>query len=285
MSSLIVSVCVYILVTFLLLIFSIRSILSFNNINRLVQNIDVKKLLTDMDDSNLIFKELYSFTDSININKNSTDALLNSYTIKYLVSQYIYGEIYYLTTGNENMILTNEKFTSYISKNLTDIIDDANIKYSESEINNIKKLINKNSNKLLDSLPDAKTISNSMDVESVYYIRVIFSNQILISLLLIIVISILLLMLFRWSLYSWIKWFSISIGCSSFICIAMGLLPMFNFTSLITGMPMYINNIIDTSKTIISLNFIIIGVLCLVFSIILYLINVFINKKKTINMD
>ena len=284
--SLLVSILIYILTILLLLVLSVRCIFSFHTINRLIQNIEVKEILLDIDENDDIMHSIYESSKAINISKESVDSLLNSYTIKYLVSEYIYGEIYFLTSGSEERIITDIKLNDYININIDKILKEGKIDYSSEEKQSLVNLVKDNSKGILDSLPGAKTIINNIDESSLYYIRLAFSSYLIFILGASLLITIILLMLFRWSPYKWMKWFGISIMCSSLICVAVGLLPMFDFTSLIPGLPLYLNNLIESSKIIVSSNFIYVGVACFIVGILLLTIGLFISKKKKdVNMD
>src|SRR5574344_2397421 len=85
---LIVSFIIYVILIILLLIISLRNIFSFKTINKLVQNIEIKNIISSINDDD-IMSSIYNAAETYNISRSSVDSLLNSYTIKYLASKYI----------------------------------------------------------------------------------------------------------------------------------------------------------------------------------------------------
>lgn len=278
--SFIISILVYIIVIALLLIVSVKNIFSFSTINSLVQKIEVKTLLNDIDDDNNVLDIVYSTAQKNNINNESVDKLLNSYDIKYLVSKYIYGGIYFLTTSKEDKILTSNEFNNYVADNIDKVMTEAAVDDSEKDIM-LNELTN-NSDTIIKSLPDVKTIVEQIDENTLYYIRLVLSSKTILILTLILVCLILLLMAYRWSIYKWLNWFGIPMMCSSLICISVGLLPMFKIESLVPGLPNYIINIIESSASIISSKFIVNGIISFAIGLFLVLLNQIIKKRKSL---
>ncbi len=278
--SFIISILVYIIVIALLLIVSVKNIFSFSTINSLVQKIEVKTLLNDIDDDNNVLDIVYSTAQKNNINNESVDKLLNSYDIKYLVSKYIYGGIYFLTTSKEDKILTSNEFNNYVADNIDKVMTEAAVDDSEKDIM-LNELTN-NSDTIIKSLPDVKTIVEQIDENTLYYIRLVLSSKTILILTLILVCLILLLMACRWSIYKWLNWFGIPMMCSSLICISVGLLPMFKIESLVPGLPNYIINIIESSASIISSKFIVNGIISFAIGLFLVLLNQIIKKRKSL---
>ncbi len=280
---LIVSFIIYVILIILLLIISLRNIFSFKTINKLVQNIEIKNIISSINDDD-IMSSIYNAAETYNISRSSVDSLLNSYTIKYLASKYIYGEVYYIINGSLKNVLSSEDFNNYINNNIDKIIAEGKLEYSEDEKDSITKLITDSSSEILNSLPDAESLINMDDNEALEYIRYIFSNIIIYYIIGILLFLIVLLTLLRWSLTKWLRWFGLTIMLSSIICIAVGLLPMFDYTSFIPSLPSYVDILIKYSRGIVSMCFIITGTAAMIIGLILIIIeNKF--KKSNINMD
>lgn len=267
----------------LLLIYSVQGIISYNTINRLIQNFEVKELISQIDSSGTVIKEIYSTAADIGIKEATIDHLLDSYEIKEEAAQYVAGALEYITTKKNTNNISNDKLKQYANIELKEIISEIDPNVSQNEMEKIVKKTNKLLDNLVEKFPSFSSVDETIDENTLYYIRLCFSTSTKKMLFIFIGSIIGLIMLLKFSTYKWLSWFGITTIFSSLIGLLLSVIPMLNFSSLIPGMPNFINNLINSSSNIISSNFTMPSIILFVsgtISIVLYIIIKNIKFKK-----
>src|SRR5574344_2154182 len=88
---LIISILMYILLVILLVVFSIKNILGYNTINKLLQNTNINEFIKEVDSSDTFMSTLYSIGKKVELTHDEVNSLLESKSVKKLVAKYIAG--------------------------------------------------------------------------------------------------------------------------------------------------------------------------------------------------
>lgn len=278
----IISTINYILLIFLLLTFSIKGILGYNTINKLLKNINITELVGKIDKNGTILTTLYDVGENVGITKENVNLLLESNSVKKLVAKYLSGCTNYLLTGDSNKMITSYEFVALVDANLDEMFIDSKIKISNENKIAMLNQIKIHSEKIIAKVPNSNEIEDGIDKEYLTIIRTVFSDKNRLYTIAIIILLTGLIGLIKWSKSKWIPWFSTSMILASIIGLVLCMLPAFKIESFFPGIPSYWSSIISTSTKVISTNFASNSILYLTIGIALLILYGMIKKNKTI---
>lgn len=276
----IISTLIYFLEVTLLTIFSINSVLSYRTINILVQNIEVKEIIKNIDNNDNILDNIYNESKKIGISEKSIDNLLESKEIKNILAKYISSSAKYILKekGSEDIFI--DDIINELKINFKQILKENNEKLPEKNEKKLNNVINNISKIIKENLPEIKDSANNINPLTLKYIRLIFNIKTTLIILLTIIVLTTIIALLKKSYYAWTLNLSIATLLSSLLGFFIALVPLFDFSSILPELPEYIMSLLSSGTQIICNNFFIIGIIFFIIGISLIGIYTSYNKKN-----
>lgn len=220
-----------------LLEFSLISINSFQkflteeNIKKNIEQVNLVGLMSSnkiilnnvshVDQDQLIIDKIYQIAEKDNIPKQTVDIIINSLAIKELASNYINNIKNYILTGKEKNITSND-LVYVVETGMNTFVDETGIPLSDEVKKKILNNIREYSVDFIDLLPTTKSISNTVNIDVLEVIRVIFSNEIKIIFLGIILLLTGVIIFLEKVSYKWLRWSALATLICTILCFGMG---------------------------------------------------------------
>ncbi|MBQ4263350.1 MAG: hypothetical protein IJB83_03790 [Bacilli bacterium] len=276
----IISTLIYFLEVTLLIIFSINSVLSYRTINTLVQNIEVKEIIKNIDDNDNILDNIYNESKKIGISEKSIDNLLESKEIKNILAKYISSSAKYILKEKGSKDIFIDDIINELKINFKQILKENNENILPKNEEKLNKVIDNISKTLKENLPEIKDSANNINPLTLKYIRLIFNIKTTLIILLTIIVLTTIIALLKKSYYAWTLNLSIATLLSSLLGFFIALVPLFDFSSILPELPEYIMSLLSSGAQIICNNFFIIGIIFFIIGISLIGIYTSYNKKN-----
>ena len=282
MLAYICGILLFFAISFLILIYSGKSILNKENLSNYIKssnilNIDIN-VIFNLEESGMTLKEkIYNLGIESNIPEKIMEDILKSEEINIILGDFFNETIYYLIDEREKPQLSNDAVTKMLDLACASLEDHINIMMSEEDL---KSYVLDFEDKLMDIVPERQVMIGVLPV-SIIKSLLNFNTLYLVLLIFIILI---LLVLFLWSFYKPIKYLGICLLINGIIFVILGSLNNF-FSQFVLSQVERLKFVISPFITIILTIWFKCGVLISftgVFVIIFYIVinRIVINNNK-----
>ena len=209
---------------------SFQKFLSEENIKKNIEQVDLVRLMsreksilnkeTQVNQNQLIIDKIYQIAEKDNISKETIDIVINSSAVKNLASNYINNIKNYVLTGKEKNIMPND-LVYFIETGMNNFVDKTGIPLSDEIKQKILNNTREYSVDYVDLLPTTKSISNSINIDVLEVIRIIFLNEFKVIFLGIILLLMGLIIFLEKFSYKWIKWSALATLINAILCFGM----------------------------------------------------------------
>jgi len=267
---------------------NISSFFSVNNIEKATSNIDIVHEIEKIQNSTAtagkkaeiadIVNTAYNEAESHGISKDLVDEMFNSKEVKSFLGKAVGGTADYIVNGKKPTPLTNEDFNKILDENIDKWIENTNTDISDSKKEVLVIRIKNASAGIIKTLPNAETITKTVDKETLNNIQFLFSSQVKTALVILIALGLIIIFFLKKKENKWLAY----LGLIALVTGLMTIATSFVINDIVAlSLTNYnLTFMTNSFSTIFSHQILTTGIVTIIISAIILVMYIMLNRKS-----
>ncbi len=286
--SVLLTLLIMIMLYVLFILGNISSFFSSDNIQKAVSNIDVTHEISKMKNSSLtaggkaeiidIVDTAYEEAKNHGISTQLVDEMFNSKEVKMFLGKAVGNTTDYVINNKKEKKLMSDDFNKILDENIDKWLQKADIQISDSKKEVLLIRMKEASKGIIDTLPSEEVINNKVDDSILNKIRLIFSSEVRVGLVIAISMMLILLFFLKKREAKWLVYLAMAALIAGLVTIATGF--MINDILDLVLKEYNLSFMMNSFSVTFAHNIFITGAVSSVIALLIFLVHMIIQKRK-----